>query len=285
MALSDIASIVTQASSLWSKVNTTVDEVQTQATYLLMDAIIKHSTFKAVYETVMLSTNAAQVIRNQKLAYTKTTTKIGDIPVGVTDLISGLGGALGLLDISLVTEAAAAYAIGKASPYLQDVYEKTLVEPNIEGVPISSSVLSTSRDIDIGEQMMIVQSTSQKKYWTDNAVPKLKEWQLEGYITPSLALDSLYLIKPSLKMQINFLDRCASSRRPVLFKDNRGEFIFVQITNLQTTEESSYNNAIKVNISLKEYKPFEVVNAIAQVHTATSNPDELVDSNILDLTK
>lgn len=284
MALSDITSLTTKIVSLWSKANTTVEDVQQRATELVMDAIIKSSTFKGVYETVMLSTSAAQVLRNQTMSVSKTSTKIGDIPLNATDLLSGLGGAIGLIDISLVTNAAAAYALSKASPYLQDVYEKTLVEPNIEGVPISASSISTSRDIDVGEQAMIVQSTSQKKYWTDNAVPKLKEWHMEGYITSALALDSLYLIKPSLKMQLNFLDRCAASRRPVLFKDNRGEFIFVQITNLQTTEEPQYNNAIKVNISLKEYKPFTVTNSIVQVKAATNNPNDLISSDILSIT-
>ena len=115
---------------------------------------------------------------------------------------------------------------------------------------------------------MIVQSTSSKEYWTDNAVPKLKEWHIEGYITTSLSLDSQYLIKPSLKMQMNFLDICAASRRPVLFKDNRGEFMFVQITNLQTEEEATYNNAIKVSISLKEYKPYKVKNMASAIDVA-----------------
>lgn len=283
MALSDITSLTTKITSLWAKANTAVEDVQQRATELVMDAIIKSSTFKGVYETVMLSTSAAQVVRNQTMSANKTSAKIGDIPLNATDLLTGLGGAIGLIDISLVTNAATAYTLSKANPYLQDIYEKTLAEPNIEGVPISASSISTSRDIDVGEQAMIVQSTSQKKYWTDNAVPKLKEWHMEGYITSALALDSLYLIKPSLKMQLNFLDRCAASRRPVLFKDNRGEFIFVQITNLQTTEEPQYNNAIKINISLKEYKPFTVTSAIVQVKAATDNPDDLVGSDILSI--
>lgn len=283
MALSEIASLATKATSLWGSINKAVGEVQQQATELIMDSIIKNSAFKAVYETVMLSTSAAQVLRNQTLTVTKTATKVGDIPLNATDLLSGLGGAIGLIDISIVTNAATAYTLNKASPYLQEVYEKTLALPNIEGVPISTSSLTTSRRIEVGEQAMIVQSTSQKKYWTDNAVPKLKEWQLEGYITSALSLDSLYLIKPSLKMQWSFLDRCAESRRPVLFKDNRGEFIFVQITNLQTEEVSEYNNAIKVSISLKEYKPLTVTNTIVQTNPATDNPNELVSQNILNL--
>ena len=43
-----------------------------------------------------------------------------------------------------------------------------------------------------------------------------------------------------------------------IFKTNRGEFVKVQITNLQTVEEASYNNGIEVTLSLKEYNPYFV---------------------------
>jgi hypothetical protein len=43
-----------------------------------------------------------------------------------------------------------------------------------------------------------------------------------------------------------------------MFKTNRGEFVKVQITNLHTIEEASYNNGIEVSISLKEYNPYFV---------------------------
>lgn len=259
--------------STWDSVNTSVEAAKDAATYTVMDAIISDSTWKAAYEAVMLSTSAAQVVRNQSLQQRQSPK--GLVPLGM-ELVSSLSGIIGLLDVSLITEAATAYALSKTSAFLQDIWEKTLMLPNIEGIPISSSTINTSREIDVGDQPMIVQSTSQKQYWTDNAVPKLKEWTIDGYITPSLSLDNLYLVKPSLKMQMNFLDMCAASRRPVLFKDNRGEFTFVNIMNLQTTEEASYNNAIKVTISLKEYKPFTVKNVVAQIQEAVTNPISLI---------
>lgn len=258
--------------SILDTINESVNKAKEVSTYAIMDLIISSSTFKAIYSTVMLSTSAAQVVRNQKMSVAAVGAAGNSAKtLGLTvasDMISGLGGSIGLIDISLITNAATASILNKASPYLQDIWEKTLVLPNIEGIPISAGTLTTSREIDVGEQMMIVQSTSSKEYYTDNAVPKLKEWTLDGYITPSLSLDSQYIIRPSLKMQLNFLDVCASSRRPVLFKDNRGEFMFVQITNLQTEEEASYNNAIKVNISLKEYKPYTVKNTPAYIDVA-----------------
>lgn len=269
-ALSDITGAVESA---WDTVNTSVENAKLAATYAVMDAIVRSSAWKTAYEAVMLSSSAAQVLRNQSLRQRQGTSTITGLGL---EAASALSGVIGLLDISLVTEAASAYALSKASPFLQDIWEKTLMLPNIEGVPISSSVVNTDRSVDVGEHSMIVQSSTKKQYWTDNAVPKLKEWTIEGYITTSLTLDNLYLVKPSLKMQINFLDMCAESRRPVLFKDNRGEFIFVNIMNLRTIEEASYNNAIKVSISLKEYKPFTVTNTVAQVGEATTNPASLI---------
>ena len=249
-ALDAITGAAKKVKTTWDAVNDTVDNARNEATYAIMDAIIRNKMWKTAYETVMLGANAAQVIRNQCLQQRQGFNSASGLGLEVASFLSGV---TGLLDISLVTTAAAAYTLGKASPFLQDVYEKT-------------------REVDVGDQPMIVQSTSQKQYWTDNAVPKLKEWNIEGYITPTLSLDSLYLIKPSLKMQMNYLDTCAASRRPVLFKDNRGEFIFVNIMSLQTTEEASYNNAIKVNISLKEYRPFTVKNIVAQIKEATTTP-------------
>lgn len=269
-ALSDITGAV---GSAWDAVNTSVENAKLAATYAVMDAIVRSSAWKTAYEAVMLSSSAAQVLRNQSLRQRQGTPTITGLGL---EAASALSGVIGLLDISLVTEAASAYALSKASPFLQDIWEKTLMLPNIEGVPISSSVVNTDRSVDVGEHPMIVQSSTKKQYWTDNAVPKLKEWTIEGYITTSLTLDNLYLVKPSLKMQINFLDMCAESRRPVLFKDNRGEFTFVNIMNLRTIEEASYNNAIKVSISLKEYKPFTVTNTVAQVGEATINPTSLI---------
>lgn len=271
-ALSDITGAV---GSAWDAVNTSVENAKLAATYAVMDAIVRSSAWKTAYEAVMLSSSAAQVLRNQSLRQRQGTPTITGLGLEAASA-SALSGVIGLLDISLVTEAASAYALSKASPFLQDIWEKTLMLPNIEGVPISSSVVNTDRSVDVGEHPMIVQSSTKKQYWTDNAVPKLKEWTIEGYITTSLTLDNLYLVKPSLKMQINFLDMCAESRRPVLFKDNRGEFTFVNIMNLRTIEEASYNNAIKVSISLKEYKPFTVTNTVAQVGEATINPTSLI---------
>jgi hypothetical protein len=135
---------------------------------------------------------------------------------------------------------------------------KAMVEPNIAGIPISSSKIETNKDVEISEQMVIVQSQATKKYWTDNAVPRLKEWTINGYLTSFTPLDTGLIIKPSLAWQVYFLNVCADSRRPVIFKTNRNEFVKVQIENLHTVEEATYNNAIEVSLTLKEYNPMFV---------------------------
>lgn len=259
--------------NLWSRITGFTDEdAKAYGISVMMDSIISSSLMKDVYETVMMNASARQAIRN---------TKGGAVVTG-----SGVSGALqsavnigyeaataptALTDISVLSSAGISSIANLISGEMQELWEKTLMVPNIEGVPISTATIETSRDVEVGDQVMIVQSTSQKQYWTDNAVPKMKEWVVSGYITPQLLLDSMYAVKPSLKMQHEFLDICAASRRPVLFKDNRGEFIFVQIMSLHTTEEASYNNAIKVTISLKEYKPFTVNNVTSLVDSATQD--------------
>lgn len=255
--------------NLWNQI--TGENARERGIAVMMDSIITSSTLKDVYETVMLNASGRQALRAMKGTLNTTTMDPRAVTIGYEVQ------ALGLADISVITGAGISAIAGLISDEMQDLWEKTLMVPNIEGVPISTATIDTSRDVDIGDEMMIVQSTAQKQYWTDNAVPKLKEWTVSGYITTQLSLDSLYLVKPSLKMQHEFLDICASSRRPVLFKDNRGEFRFVQIMNLSTTEEASYNNAIKVTISLKEYKPFTVDNVTSLVDTATQ------DSTLLSL--
>lgn len=146
---------------------------------------------------------------------------------------------------------------------------QALMEPNIAGIPISTSHVETDREIEISESMVIVQSKQVKQYWTDNAVPRLKEWTIEGYLTSTSAIDDGCIIKPTLQWQAFYLDVCSKSRRPVTFKTNRGEFVKVQITNLHTEEDATYNNAIKVNISLKEYNPYFIEDNFGDTIIAT----------------
>lgn len=263
------SSIVNTASSAigkWSGLNTSLDNAREKGIQIVMDSIIDNNLSRSLFSTVMLGASANEAIRAARFGG-------GLVHGGASGFVSNAAAAafniLSLTDVSVLVGATLKGVFSKVGNEIPDIWDKALMMPNIEGVPINTDHISSTREVDVGEQMLIVQSTTTKNYWSDNAVPHLKTWQLDGYITAQLAIDSLYITKPSLRMQIEFLDICARSRRPVLFKDNKGEFSFVQITNL--TEESSpeYNNAIKVSISLREYKPYEVDTLMTKVKQAS----------------
>lgn len=233
MAFQDFVNSAWKGLTGYSK-NTTATET---AIVHVLDMVLRSAAATAAFDTVMLSNNALTVARNNH---------------GDGYFVDGVGNVQALYNM---ISSADSSVLG--AHIIQD-WEKTLAEPNVAGVPISVERIETGREIDISESMVIVQESAQKKYWTDNAVPRLKEWSLEGYLTSTSALDTGCIIKPSLSWQIYYLDVCAKSRRPVLFKTNRGEFVKVQITNLRTDEGATYNNAIKVSISLKEYNPYTI---------------------------
>lgn len=206
----------------------------------VLDDILRSVKTEQKFNVVMLSNNAASM--------TKNTT--GNYAANKNPITQAL----------YQTIQSSSNAIRSVAGTMASIIDKALTEPNIAGIPISTARIETNRDIEVSESMVVVQSTKNRTYWTDNAVPRLKEWTIEGYLTTISPIDAGYLIKPSLQWQAYYLDVCAKSRRPVLFKTNRGEFVKVQITNLHTNEEASYNNAIQVTISLKEYNPYTIIN-------------------------
>lgn len=213
----------------------------------MLDLILQSKKAEIAFETVVLSNNMASSYRNNH----------GDYPANTSEGLVPLYSAIQ----SINTSVHSAVAI--------KLLDEALAQPNIAGIPISSAKVETNREIEISESMVIVQTTKNRKYWTDNAVPRLKEWTIEGYLTSTSPIDTGCLIKPSLQWQAYYLDVCAKSRRPVLFKTNRGEFTQVQITSFHTVEEASYNNAIQVSISLKEYNPYTIASTPREEKIAT----------------
>ena len=225
---------------LWgslSSVNKKAGNVTKAAIVGVLDAILMDKGVETAFGTVMLANGAAAMYKNNHGPYPSSTNKFTS-----------------LIDSIVVTTQSQLRSV--MPPTVTSLMDKALVVPNIAGIPISSPKVETNKEVEVSESMVIVQSTATKKYWTDNSVPRLKEWTVSGYLTSSSPLDTGLQIKPSLKWQAYYLDVCADSRRPVLFKTNRGEFVMVQITNLHTIEEVSYNNGIEVQISLKEYNPY-----------------------------
>lgn len=147
--------------------------------------------------------------------------------------------------------------LSKAADLLNKL-NQLLMSPNIEGIPINTTSVKVSREVDISESLVIVQDTYGKDYKTDNAVPHLREWNLEGYLTSVSNLDNMLLIKPTLMLQMKYLDACAASRKPVWFKTDNNEFFKVQITRLYFERVAESTNAVHVLVSLKEFKPYIV---------------------------
>lgn len=223
------------------------DNKQEAAIIEVLDLILQSKTAEVAFESVVLSNNMASSYKNNHGKYPANTSE------GLVPLYAGIA------DINTSVHAVSAVKL----------LDEALMQPNIAGIPISSAKVETNREIEVSESMVIVQSTKNRKYWTDNAVPRLKEWTIEGYLTSTSPLDTGCLIKPSLQWQAYYLDVCARSRRPVLFKTNRGEFTQVQITSFHTIEEASYNNAIQVSISLKEYNPYTIASTPREDKIAT----------------
>lgn len=213
----------------------------------MLDLILQSKKAEIAFESVVLANNMASSYKNDHGGYPANTSE------GLVPLYSAIQ--------SINTSVHSAVAI--------KLLDEALAQPNIAGIPISSAKVETNREIEISESMVIVQTTKNRKYWTDNAVPRLKEWTVEGYLTSTSPIDTGCLIKPSLQWQAYYLDVCAKSRRPVLFKTNRGEFTQVQITSFHTVEEASYNNAIQASISLKEYNPYTIASTPREEKIAT----------------
>lgn len=140
---------------------------------------------------------------------------------------------------------------------MNKIYEN-MIDPNIEGIPISTPRIDVSRDVDISECQTIVQTTGVREYRVDNATPHLRVWSIDGYLTSILTSDNMLMIKPSVILQMALLDAYAKSRKPVWFKTNNCEFVCVQIGNIKMEQTAEAANAVHVTCSLTEYSPLVI---------------------------
>ena len=171
-----------------------------------------------------------------------------------------ISGTLSLISSTIVGSdffSKANSGLSKATDILNKA-NQLLMSPNIEGIPINVPSIKVSREIDISESLVIIQDAQNKDYKVDNVVPHLREWNLEGYLSSISILDSMLLIKPTLMLQMKYLDMCAASRKPVWFKTNNNEFFKVQISRLYFEQNAESTNTVKVSVSLKEFKPYIV---------------------------
>ena len=146
---------------------------------------------------------------------------------------------------------------------------KITMDPNIEGIPIGTSQISVTRDVDISESCFIVPQANNKEYRADNAVPRLREWTVNGYLsTMSTFADYGLVIKPTIIVQMKLLDTYAKSRRPVWFKTSNGTFHRVQIKHMQITQDPTMMNGAKIDLVLKEYYPIVINSTLRSSSTA-----------------
>lgn len=163
--------------------------------------------------------------------------------------------------VGILTNATVANALNEI--------ETTLMDPNIEGIPIRCTKHAVSRSVSISESATIVQNGYHKEYNVDNAVPHLRQWTLTGYLTTlaaSLGIDIGHSIKPSIVLQMKYLDALSVSRQSCMFKTNNNEFVRVQIEQLNMSQAPEALNAAEITMVLKEYKPLEASSFMQNVN-------------------
>lgn len=150
---------------------------------------------------------------------------------------------------------------------LQELYEATK-DPNIEGIPIISPSIQVSREVTVSDYGVIMDSGYMKKNVVDNAVPRPRTWEINGYLTSKWGIDIGFTMKPSLVMQAKTLDAFAQSRKPLWFKTDEFEFVRTQITNLTINRKAEVMNAYEVSITLKEFVPLEIFTKASKLSKA-----------------
>lgn len=135
-----------------------------------------------------------------------------------------------------------------------------VIIPNIEGIPIFSHKITTGRDVELSEQSLIItgeQGTGKTRMrFVDNAVPRLRIWNVQGHIL-SIApvLDYAAIVKPSLMMEVDYLDAMAKSGKPVWFKTHTNEFVRCQIQQFSFEWTAEKSTGVAIYMTLKEYAP------------------------------
>lgn len=243
------------------------EDVEQQVTNVVMDYIYSSSTIRTAWKAAMITGSLRIPVQTSSMWGDRALMTVSGLSLfsNATSLSDALVLAGGSSAASAIINTLSDQAGSSNGQYYTTMLNYSFQVPNVGGVPIGAASVTMSQDVDVGEHLLISQSTSSKKYWIDNAVPHLKEWTIDGYISTSLEIDHYYIVRPSLWMQVNSLDQYIKSRRPILFKDNRNQFQFVLITHLEISQDATYNNALKVNMILREFVPFEVESTISTV--------------------
>lgn len=139
-------------------------------------------------------------------------------------------------------------------------------DPNIDGIVIHAESESGGRDVDTSQRIVLSleddgegqNTATRKKYIVDNAVPKLRTWEVEGYLVTSSILMRNFVVKDDITLKLLILDSYAKSRLPVLFKSADMRFQKVLITHYDYEYEPRTTNAVKIKVQMQEYKTVNV---------------------------
>lgn len=229
MALGDIASVALQAGAIAQQA---LDDAQ----QTLVDKWLSDTTTKVGAVKHIASILAQEAVVSKSVALAGTPSTLG----GFKSAISALA------------------ASPETAMFMNDMFDM-FRQPNIEGITIFTNQEVTTRQMDVSEHPLVVQSqTGSTVYATDNAIPHPREWNLKGYIASALPTDHYFVLKPSLTFQRQYLDNCMKSRRPVWFKTYDNTFALALISNFQATWDAKNMNALNVDITLKEFVPLTV---------------------------
>lgn len=172
--------------------------------------------------------------------------------------------ATGAAEHALQTNFQGVTIAPKAAEILNKIYEY-VKDPNIDGIVIHAESETCSRDVETSQRVVLSiedsddsETATRKKYIVDNAVPRLRTWEVTGYlVTASILLRNL-TIKDDLILKLLILDSYAKSRLPVLFKSSDMRFQKVLITHYEYEYDPKATNAIKIKVQLQEYKTVNV---------------------------
>lgn len=146
--------------------------------------------------------------------------------------------------------------INKMYEYLRD--------PNIDGIVIHAESELGGRDVSTSQRVVLsvendsMDATTKKQYIVDNAVPKLRTWEVNGYLVTSSILLRSFTVKDDLILKLLMLDSYTKSRLPVLFKSSDMRFYKVLITHYDYEYDPKATNAVKIKVQLQEYKTVNV---------------------------
>lgn len=183
--------------------------------------------------------------------------RFGAIGNALTNAVAVLGSATDLLTSAGASGMSIANSVYEELNAVLD----ELKNPNIEGIPIHADKEVESQDIEVAQNLLIQENVGNKDYTIDNAVPKLKTWQISGYLMANPytnPLDGHLMIKPGLVMQRKVLQWYIDSRMPVVFKTHDNRFFRVLITHMDTSYNVQALNALSINLTLTEFVVYSV---------------------------